>query len=211
MTTSECSKVLKVLAAAWPNQPMSRETSQVYARMLSDLEYTVAAAAVERLIATQRGAWLPTVGEIRGVAAELALPAPLDPDEAWGEITSAIRRYGWPQEAAALASLSPLVRRVAHNIGWTELCASDRPDVIRGQFRAMYQAAVERQLVEQTLPAELQRGALAATGCNTAVEVGTKHESALRLREIIDHAKGGDDGGGGADVRKHDAGTEVAG
>lgn len=74
MTEGQAKALVATLAAAFPNQRISQATLNVYAVDLADLDFGVAEKAVET---TRRGAkFMPTIFEIRTVAAELQLGAP---------------------------------------------------------------------------------------------------------------------------------------
>ena len=51
MTASEAAKIVAVMLAAFPAAKGSAQTSQIYERMLADLDYPAVNAAVERLLA----------------------------------------------------------------------------------------------------------------------------------------------------------------
>jgi len=89
--------LVAVLIAAYQGTKASERitpaTSKVYERMLADLDYTAADAAMERLIATSM--FLPTVAEIREATLAIRTGEVRPGGDAWGEVTRAIKRYGY--------------------------------------------------------------------------------------------------------------------
>jgi hypothetical protein len=124
--------------------------------MLGDLDYAVASMAVKKII--MQNTFPPAIAEVRKAAAELTNPENLTSSEAWGEVTRAIRNYGYYRGEEALASLSPTTAQVVRYMGWREICMSEDIGVIRGQFLRMYAQVAEREQKELLLPADLRQG-----------------------------------------------------
>ena len=55
-----------------------------------------------------------------------------------------------------MASMSPRTAKVVRYMGWQEICTSERPDVVRGQFMKMYETVANREKQERLLPASLR-------------------------------------------------------
>jgi len=69
----------------------------------------------------------------------------LSASEAWAQVLREISRvgaYGSP------IPLSVIVAEAIKGIGWKDLCLSDNVDVVRGQFRKLYEQLVERKKKE---------------------------------------------------------------
>lgn len=152
MKPSEAVELVQVLAAAFPQRPLSPATLRVYVEELCDLDYDAAVAAARTLIRTVE--WLPTVAQIRAavVALTSALPSP---DEALLEVRREIGRvgsYGTPRFS------SPVIERVVRAIGWDTWCASENPGIERAHFIRLYTEARTRATHDQAV------GALPAPG-----------------------------------------------
>lgn len=111
MTEREVAKLVAVLIAAFPNSKISPETSAVYERMLRDLDYAAANAAIERLLATSK--WLPTVAEIREAALTLHTGEIQPGGDAWGEVL----RLQSPRDEAEFERLDPVIARCIDRLG----------------------------------------------------------------------------------------------
>jgi hypothetical protein len=151
VTRQEFSKIMAFLSAAI-DKPLSKATVEAYFEMLGDLQYNLAMAAVQKIIATDEYPVLPTIGKIRTAAAELTRPHKLTAPEAWGLVLSAIHQHGYYNPEKALESMPPDVGEVVRWMGWQELCHSDNVDVIRAQFMRMYDTQEGRRRETEMLP-----------------------------------------------------------
>ena len=162
MTADEAIGVIDILGAAYPaykqfaDPDKIAKTAKAWAILLADCPVELVLKAVKRHCLLSK--FPPTVAELRENAyAVVNSDGEIAVDAAWGEMMKAIRCYGSYRENEALQSLSPSVRKVAKSMGWRELCLSEQPDVIRGQFRMMYEASVKRQKQDDILPAGFQK------------------------------------------------------
>lgn len=159
MTKGEVAKLLVVLAASYPKFEVDDVKVQVWYEMLGDLDYAVASMAVKKII--MQNTFPPAIAEVRKAAAELTNPENLTSSEAWGEVTRAIRNYGYYREGEALASMSPTTAQVVRYMGWREICMSEDIGVIRGQFLRMYEQIAtreqEKQLLSTTMQTEIKK------------------------------------------------------
>jgi len=156
MTKGEIAKILAVLAAAYPKFEVDDVKVQVWYEMLGDLEYSIVNIAIKKLI--MQNTFPPSIAEVRKAVTELMNPEQVTSSEAWGEVTRAIRNYGYYCEEEALASMSPITAQLVRYMGWREICMSEDIGVIRGQFLKMYQQVRERDRREMLLPADLRQG-----------------------------------------------------
>jgi len=154
MTKSEIAKLLAVLAAAFPKLEVDDLKVHVWHEMLSDIDYAVANIAIKKLI--MQNTFPPSIAEVRKAVTELMNPEQVTSSEAWGEVTRAIRNYGYYREEEALASMSPITAQLVRYMGWREICLSEDLGVVRGQFLKMYQQVAEREHKEQLLPVTLR-------------------------------------------------------
>jgi hypothetical protein len=158
MQRSEAAKLVATLSAAYRDAPISEETSQVYERMLLDLDFEAGKAAVQRLICMSK--WLPTVAEIRAAAADIDRGPVRRGGEAFGDVLAEIRRtgsYGAPSFA------DPLVAECVSLMGWRTLCLGDNEAADRARFIELYDglAARGRADVVAGRPLPAPRGGLA--------------------------------------------------
>ncbi len=156
MTKTETVKLLAVISAAFPNTQVTEATVALWHELLGDVDLNLALVAVKKLLL--ESPYPPTIADIRKRAVEIMTPLKdqVDAAEAWGEVEKAIRLYGYYSEAEALASMSPRVAKVVRYIGWREICLSEEPGVVRGQFLKMYQQVAEREQKEKLLPQGLR-------------------------------------------------------
>lgn len=157
MTLEQATKLVMTAAAAFPyvQEKDLYPTARLWAELLSDIDYETALKALK--IVLSRSKHFPSVAEIREAAVELGTGDMPTPMEAWDQVTSAIRRYGYYEQERALESLHPIVRRAAEIVGWRELCYSEEIDIIRAHFRDAYTALAERERRSAILPDDVRR------------------------------------------------------
>ncbi len=162
MTKLEVAKLVGVLIASFPNSKVSPETSLVYERMLADLDYPAANAAVERLLATAR--FMPTIAEIRESALTLERGEVRAGGEAWGEVLKAIGRYGYVRQPGVDFEFSDATTvECVRALNWRELCESENPQADRARFIELYDklaATQRRKDLSGHLPAQQRLRAL---------------------------------------------------
>ncbi len=137
MTRQEVAKLVAVLLAAYPAARSSTGTSEIYERMLADLEYPLANAAVERLLATCK--FMPSVAEIRECALALAVGEQKPGGEAWGAVLELVGRYGSYREPGVDFQVDdPVLRKCISSLGWREICLSENQQADRARFIELY-------------------------------------------------------------------------
>lgn len=156
MNREEFTKMMVFLTAAIERKP-SKETIEVYFEMLQDMPYELALAAAKKVIGEEEYPVLPTVGKIRKAAMALCNMDRVTAPEAWGLVLKAIRSHGFYGEAEAMAELPAEVRTVVKQMGWSEICHSDKPDVLRAQFMRMYETKEAKQKEVDMLPADVKK------------------------------------------------------
>lgn len=157
MTKAEFVKIMAYLSAGYGGKEIPPATADVYWDLLNDLPASIVLAAVKKVLVRSEYPSFPTVGALRKAATGLLDGHAPTATDAWGEVLAAVRKYGYYREAEALASMSPEVAHVVKCIGWQEICASEEPDVVRGQFRVAYERFVERRQEERALTPDLKQ------------------------------------------------------
>lgn len=139
MNSVETAKLLAYCAAMYPQYPVTKQTVEVYAEMLSDLDAVQTQLAVRDLLATS-DRW-PSVAAIRRRYAERAGVLAPSKAEAWGEVRKAISEHGRRNRPDFS---HPLVARTVEIMGWHDLCNADNLDVTRSQFWKVYEDLQKR-------------------------------------------------------------------
>lgn len=155
MTQAEAAKLVAVMLAAFPQSKATAQTSQVYERMLADLDYPSANAAVERLLATAR--FMPSIAEIRETAMAITVGEQKPGGEAWGVVLKAIAHEGYMRVPGRDFVFSdPVTARCVAAMGWENLCNSENSHADRARFTDLYdRLAVQerRKQLSEGLPA----------------------------------------------------------
>lgn len=167
MNKVEITMLIEILSANyrnWPEQGKEAATVQLWEMMLSDLPIETAKHAIQMHIS--RSAYPPTVADIREAAARVSGPRTIDAIEAWEQISTAIRKYGYYREAEGIASLPEDVAIMAKRFGWKEICTNENIDTLRAQFRMAWETQSKRLKEQSILQPELALRLEAHTGMN---------------------------------------------
>lgn len=180
MTDIEAAKLVAMLFATFPSgkiEPRKQAdgtptpgggTAGMYARLLRDLDYDLAVAAIAKVAATFRfGNMLPTVAEIREAAASLAVGDVQPGAVAFGAVLGLLKST---KEHRGYHTSDPPPREVVERFagalgwqalqaigGWRAICTAEENDPApRSQFVRVYDALAvneRRNVVSNTLPA----------------------------------------------------------
>ena len=156
MTKEEFSYFAMTLKTFYPKDNLlpSKEAMELWYRMLQDIQANIANVFLQKWVATSK--WPPSIAEIRSGCSSMTQEEIPDWGQAWREVDKAIHRYGYNQEAKALASLSPVTRKVVERLGWMNLCISENAVADRANFRNCYEILSQREVEDRQLPAELK-------------------------------------------------------
>lgn len=158
MTEEEFAVFADRLKTAFPKDNLLATDDQMdwWYDLLKELPFQTAMMSLKKYALSNK--FPPTIAELMTIAADLMAERLPDSDEAWGEITRAIRKYGYPQEAKALASLSETVRKTVERIGYQSICQSpcDQINTFRAQFKGFYEAEYRRTLEVHKTPEHLR-------------------------------------------------------
>jgi len=149
--------IAQIMAWVLSNHPNLQQkdmipTGELWLRMFEGVSREKFEQAVMKVMA--RSEFFPTVAAI---SKALTVEADLTPIEAWGEVTRAMRTFGYVRPTEALNSMSPLTQQVVNAIGWGNICANEQPDVMRGQFMNHYATMVQRVKDMAVLPKGLRQ------------------------------------------------------
>ena len=156
MTSAEFQKFFKYISSVTTDTNPSPERTQVYWDTLNDLPFDVAMTAGRKVIATLENPFLPMPAVFRGMALQVTGQTIQSAPDAYAEVLRAIRNFGSYKETEALASLKPMTLKAVKAIGWKDLCLSEEPDVIRGQFRMAYEALEKRESMDLRTPQSIK-------------------------------------------------------
>lgn len=154
MTKQDAIKLVAAAVSCFPNL-MERDmkpTAQVWFDMLNDLDYTLAQAALMKVLSTAR--FFPTVAEIREAAASL-MPSDVPQAEiAWGEVVRAVQKVGYMRTPEWS---HPVIGGVVQAMygSWKSCCETmqvDTAGVDRRQFLDMYATLSRRTREDALLP-----------------------------------------------------------
>lgn len=124
--------------------------------LLKELPFQTAMLSLKKYALANK--FPPTIAELMEIASNLVAERLPDSDEAWGEVTRAIRKYGYPREREALDSMSETVRKTVGRIGFQTICQSpyEQLNTLRAQFKGFYEAEYRRSMEIHKMPESLR-------------------------------------------------------
>lgn len=166
MTQDEFKVLAKGMKAAYasPNFLPDEESVSVWYRLLKDLDYKVAEAAVYKHICTNKFA--PTIAELREQCSKVMLPEAKDWVECWREVQKTMGTYGYNRPIEAIEKLKEFDEKtatVACRLGWVNLCMSENTAVDRANFRQCYETMQTRERESSKLPEGVKTALYALT------------------------------------------------
>jgi len=201
MTKEQTTMLLGIISELYPRfmKAATDITIDIWHDMLGDIAFDLAQLAVKKHAATNT--FPPSVAEIRAAASYVSnAPIPSE-GEAWGNVTSAIRRYGYYRQQEALASLDNLTRQSVKAIGWDILCTTEDIMATRAHFFKIYASLAKRVQEDRVMPALLQERISAMLPMREAtlsahaisitqqdisvVDVGTGLEEISHIKDIL--------------------------
>lgn len=173
-------KALQLIAMDFDDMVVNDDVLDHWEEMLSDIPDPIVLAAVK--VTKMQSEFRPKVADVRRAALKLINPqTEIEPDQAWGMVLRAVREFGSGRSREALASLPPVVARVAQNLGWGEICKGDE-DLQRAHFLKVFPSVQAREKEIGVLPPALQahiRQAVDGGSLGHDVLSATKPASAL--------------------------------
>ena len=157
MTKQEFAVFIATINTAYPKcDVITPVQTALWYDLLGHIDFEIAKLTLKKYILNNK--FPPTIAELNTIAADLTAEHIPDSDEAWGEVIASIRKYGYPQEDKALASLSETVRKTVERIGYQTICQSpcDQLNTLRAQFKGFYEAEYRRTLEVHKTPEHLR-------------------------------------------------------
>lgn len=174
MNKKETAALFGLIAALFPRDEKFAAADKfmitAWAEMLEDIPLEKAKEAVRYAVATSP--FPPSISEIRNYAVKISENSLRSPEEAWKIATEAIRDYnmrtvpiegfnsksyefvkfGEPVkvqpsglEYEAKRHVPPEVWEVMELMGYADMCRSENPDVLRGQFMKIWKSKTDRE------------------------------------------------------------------
>lgn len=158
MDKKEFMIIIRAIRSAYPTatMPSDAESMELWYRMLKDIPYENVSLALEKYILTSK--WPPAIADLRSGATQTRSESLPDWSDEWGNVMLAVRKYGYPNEAEALESMTPLTRQIVKQLGWRQICESSLSEItaIRANFRMIYERKLQQAEEDMLLPQSLK-------------------------------------------------------
>ena len=145
MTKEELVKVFSIFSVVYSKfiQPGKEEIMlEVWHSMLRQYPYELVRYAAETHIKSSQ--FPPTIHDIIKHIEDYENIGKVDGMTAWGQVTKAIRQYGYYRQTEAMQSLPADVSAVVSSMGWQTLCMSENDMADRAHFIKAYDAMQRR-------------------------------------------------------------------
>lgn len=147
MNKTEFSKLADIIRTYYPHANImpNEQALSLWYEELKQLSFEMALASVRYHVNTSNR--IVTIYDIKNALA--------DTNETWElgyeKVKIAISQYGYYEPKKALDSFDDVTLAAVKSIGWNNICTSETPDIIRGQFRDAYNNAKERKLKKEII------------------------------------------------------------
>ena len=199
MTKKETAAMFALISALYPRDEKfakaDKEAILAWHEMLEDIPFDVAKAAIKASVATSP--FPPQICDIREYATRMTGKRRMTADEAWGIAAEVIRTYsgktvpieGFAQKKYEFVKFGEPVKvtpsgleyeakrhcpkevwEILERMGYADVCASENPDVVRGQFMRAWsnhdKEEYEKRVIGGVLPQFLKDLNLLGNGQN---------------------------------------------
>lgn len=166
---AEISKLVGVMAAAYPHTQVTDATIEVYITMLKDIPLDLLTTSVQQCMAESE--FMPTIAKLREKALKLTTPISPEPLEAWGIVQKEMTRVG-VYHSPTFAD--PIITKAVDCIGWQSLCSSENQVADRAHFGKVYEGLLRQaENDRRMLPAarEIQQGMVRMIAARTMPQI----------------------------------------
>lgn len=148
----ELTRLIGVMAAAYPNTQVADATIKVYVSMLKDISLELLRPAIQQAMAESE--FMPTIARIREKALALSQPGHVSALEAWGTVKRAMSEVGFYRTPHFD---DPLIAKAVDCVGWQTLCSSENQAADRAHFSKVYDSLVRRELEDARMMPEVRQ------------------------------------------------------
>jgi hypothetical protein len=137
MNISQTTLILRDIKEAYPMQPMTENTIQLWTRTLADLDYETTRNVVDAWIMSEE--WPPKISQIRTAVLDTQSSLP-SVDEAWRMVQQRIKDTYFPEKAPRWEAPKEIQDAVkaTHPDGLRGIRHSEKPDEMRRRFEKAY-------------------------------------------------------------------------
>lgn len=159
MRFEEFAPIVGVMKSVWTRREFLPDEFAVntWYGFLKDLPVEHVRMAVEKLALTKED-YPPTIAEIRRVIVDVQSDDSTWAD-GWESVLNAVRKYGYLNEAEALASMDEITRKSVQCLGWKAICYSsvDEQTSLRANFRMIYTGIQNKERDLAKLSADMRQ------------------------------------------------------
>lgn len=156
MTQAEFRVWAKAFSECYPASPQMKtdQSLTIWYECLKDIPYNIAASALAAVFKSDR--YEPkTPAPIRDMAVSM-MDNIEDWSSGWQSVCDNIHRYGAciydaDRLIECMESFDDVTRETVKRIGWTDICMSENKNILRAQFRDIYESIKARKQTKQLI------------------------------------------------------------
>ena len=155
-----------MIQTLYPNQVKTTEESnfelvvKLWQKLFDDVMFSEVVHALMKHAVLNKFA--PHPSELREIIAKFRNPDAFKTSEqAWEEVLSAVRKYGFYRQLDAFESFEPKIKRIVKMLGWSTICHSEKIEFIKRDFCKIWDSSNKDEKENLMLPTELARQILA--------------------------------------------------
>lgn len=152
MTKEEFAVFASALKTYYPREALfpNKQALELWYLQLSDIPYNVAENVLNSWVALNK--YSPAISDLREQAFDLMYGKIPDWGEAWGEVVSALGRFGIAGEYRAMSTFGKYTLEAVNRIGYRNLCRSSNQATDRANFRDIYEHIAGQARRERLIP-----------------------------------------------------------
>jgi hypothetical protein len=126
-------------------------TSKLWQKLFSEVMFSEAVHALMNYACLNK--FMPHPSELLDYVAKFKNPEAFkSPEIAWEEVSKAIKRFGYYRQTEAFATFDDKTKRVVKAVGWSNLCHSERVDLVKRNFCDLWNTINTREREQERLP-----------------------------------------------------------
>jgi hypothetical protein len=156
-------KACASILAASTGRAMPQEQAESYLILLQDIPFEILRAACIRSVQQMNANFVPAVGAIREIAAELQYGSMPQAATEWQRVMQACSSFGFIGQRKAAAELGELTWGIVSEMGWQSICQTEQPDISRAQFVRLFDQRAAMHAIQRRISPELRTGIVGNT------------------------------------------------
>lgn len=153
-------KLLTIIQTCYPihhknfDEMAFRLSAKVWQTAFADMDFGLVFTALQKYLLTEK--YPPSISDLRYLAIKMDDPRALKTaEDAWEEVLTAIKRFGYYQQEKAFETLDAPTKRIIKSMGWGEICRSEKIGIVKSNFVKAWDNVTQTQRESDLIPLEI--------------------------------------------------------